>query len=91
MSSLLRQVLLTAICFALAAPTVAEAAAKRKPHAHVRAHHALRAPRMAADHQRPATTPPLVMFGNIVIGTDPDPFIRQQLLRDLGAVFGGTD
>jgi hypothetical protein len=24
------------------------------------------------------------------LGTDPDPFIRQQLLRDLGAHFGGA-
>jgi len=24
------------------------------------------------------------------LGTDPDPFIRQQLLRDLGAHFGGS-
>ncbi len=91
MSSLPKRLLLTAICFALAAPTVAEAAKRRKPRPHVVAHHMLRAPSTAADYRRTATTPPLVTFGNIVIGTDPDPFIRQQLLRDLGAVFGGNE
>jgi hypothetical protein len=28
-----------------------------------------------------------VTYGNKYLGTDPDPFIRQQLLRDLGAQF----
>jgi hypothetical protein len=32
-----------------------------------------------------------VMYGNQYLGTDPDPFIRSQLLRDLGAHFGGDD
>jgi hypothetical protein len=32
-----------------------------------------------------------VMYGNEYLGTDPDPFIRAQLLRDLGAHFGGKD
>jgi hypothetical protein len=32
-----------------------------------------------------------VMYGNEYLGTDPDPFIRSQLLRDLGAHFGGAD
>jgi hypothetical protein len=30
-----------------------------------------------------------VMFGNDYLGDDPDPFIRLQLLRDLGARYGG--
>ena len=33
-----------------------------------------------------------VMYGpNDYLGDDPDPFIRLQLMRDLGAHFGGTD
>ena len=32
-----------------------------------------------------------VMYGNQYLGTDPDPFIRSQLLRDLGAHFGGDN
>jgi hypothetical protein len=31
-----------------------------------------------------------VMYGNEYLGDDPDPFIRQQILRDLGAHFGGN-
>ncbi len=91
MPSLPKRLLLTALCLALAAPTVAEAAKKRKPRPRVVLHHALRSTPMAPDYRRITTTPPLVTFGNIVIGTDPDPFIRQQLLRDLGAVFGGNE
>jgi hypothetical protein len=29
-----------------------------------------------------------VMYGNEYLGTDPDPFIRSQLLRDVGVRFG---
>jgi hypothetical protein len=32
-----------------------------------------------------------VMYGNEYLGDDPDPFIRSQLLRDLGLHFGGSD
>lgn len=32
-----------------------------------------------------------VMFGNEYLGDDPDPFIRSQLLRDVGLHFGGND
>jgi len=31
-----------------------------------------------------------VMYGSDYLGDDPDPFIRQQILRDLGAHFGGN-
>ena len=31
-----------------------------------------------------------VYYGNEYLGDDPDPFIRQQLLRDLTAHFGGA-
>src|SRR5262245_26764478 len=32
-----------------------------------------------------------VMYGNQYLGNDPDPFIRLQIMRDLGAHFGGAD
>jgi len=32
-----------------------------------------------------------VMYGNEYLGNDPDPFIRSQILRDLGAHFGGEN
>jgi len=88
MSSPPRKVLAAAVCLVLMAPSLALAAkeaGKKAPHArHTRVPRPAVAPRAEA-------APPLVRFGNIVIGTDPDPRIRQQLLRDLGAVFGGAD
>ncbi len=30
-----------------------------------------------------------IFYGNEYLGEDPDPFIRQQIWRDLGAHFGG--
>jgi hypothetical protein len=38
-----------------------------------------------------AFPPGPVYFGNDYLGDDPDPFIRQQLLRDLGAHYGPPD
>jgi hypothetical protein len=32
-----------------------------------------------------------VYYGNQYLGNDPDPRVRLQLLRDLGAHFGGAD
>jgi hypothetical protein len=34
---------------------------------------------------------PVMYSPNDYLGDDPDPFIRLQLMRDLGAHFGGTD
>jgi len=34
---------------------------------------------------------PVYYSPNEYLGNDPDPFIRLQLMRDLGAHFGGTD
>jgi hypothetical protein len=34
---------------------------------------------------------PVMYGGNEYLGTDPDPFIRSQLLRDIGAHFGGDN
>ena len=38
---------------------------------------------------RSAFPPGPVYFGNDYLGDDPDPFIRSQILRDLGARYGG--
>ena len=77
----------TIAAFALAAS--AEAAAPRK--------HKKRMAQPTATVVSPAYRganlfpPGPVMYGNVYLGTDPDPFIRSQLLRDLGARFGGDD
>ena len=63
--------------------------------AKVRKHKKLAAPQTVAatSYYRGANLfpPGPVMYGNQYLGTDPDPFIRSQLLRDLGAHFGGDD
>ncbi|MDP2409188.1 MAG: hypothetical protein Q8M26_02755 [Pseudolabrys sp.] len=38
---------------------------------------------------RSAFPPGPVYFGNDYLGDDPDPFIRSQILRDLGIRYGG--
>jgi hypothetical protein len=81
--------LLTAISVALLFSSSAEAAKKHHGRAHVATSHAARSAHAAA--YRTAASPPMVVFGARVIGTDPDPRIRHELLRDLGAVFGGAD
>jgi hypothetical protein len=44
-----------------------------------------------AQHRGANLFPPgPVYYGNEYLGDDPDPFIRQQILRDLGAHFGGN-
>ncbi len=81
MKALPASVLLVSIGAAVGLGNQADAAQRRASHAPARPP----ATRMAAAH----LTPPLVVFGDRTLGTDPDVFIRQQLLRDLGAVFGG--
>ena len=74
----------------LISPSAADAAKKRTHRPHVAAHHAAPIPHPAA--YRPAAAgSQTVVFGDRVIGADPDPRIRHELLRDLGAVFGGAD
>jgi len=74
--------LVSAIGIALLAASPAEAA-KRK-------HHSASAPRQymqAAEAPRSQS----VYYGNKYLGSDPDPRIRYELLRDLGAAFGGDN
>ncbi|MFZ0424289.1 MAG: hypothetical protein WAL80_15550 [Xanthobacteraceae bacterium] len=46
-----------------------------------------------AEHCRGANLAPCgpVYFENYYLGDDPDPFIRSQIQRDLGAKFGGPE
>lgn len=78
---------LTAIGLALVLSSAAEAARKRMHRPQIGSAHAAR----SAGHAPVVRASPPVVFGDRVIGADPDPRIRHQLLRDLGAVFGGTD
>jgi len=70
----------------------AQAAARRKPHRDVRQH------RVAPPSPSRDRDDRLFMRGRsnsaasiLYLGDDPDPFIRQMLLRDPGAVFGGDN
>jgi hypothetical protein len=63
----------------LAAP--ADAAKARKHRLHASA---------APDAARVVHDPNSVWYGNEYLGTDPDPRIRYELRRDLGAHFGGN-
>jgi hypothetical protein len=91
MSSLSARILAftIAVVFALAAAAPADAA-KARQHKHKKAAAVHRAkvatPRCRGDNLFPCGP---VYFGGEYLGDDPDPFIRSQLLRDLGAHFGG--
>jgi hypothetical protein len=80
--------ILATVALALFFSSAAEAAKKRTHRPPVATGQAARLSESAA--HRPAAQP-MVVFGDRVIGTDPDPRIRHELLRDLGAVFGGAD
>jgi hypothetical protein len=85
-SSLLKPLCLVAALVVLAASV--EAAQPRKQRQPVAA------PGVAAQPLARGTNlfpPGPVMYGNQYLGNDPDPFIRSQILRDLGAHFGGAD
>lgn len=79
-------VLIPAVVLTLSWPT--EAAMRRKPHRSLHQHTA--APTTPARYRddRLFMRGP-IEFGGKYLGDDPDPFIRQMLLRDPGAVFGG--
>lgn len=68
----------------------ADAAARRKPHRAVHQHTATpQNPARYRDDRLFMRGP--ITFGGKYLGDDPDPFIRQMLLRDPGAVFGGEN
>jgi hypothetical protein len=89
MTSLPIRIVVYALVLAFVSVTSAEAAKSRKYKTRVAAPTAV----AAAPQYRGANLFPAgpVMYGNEYLGTDPDPFIRAQLLRDLGAHFGGKD
>lgn len=72
---------------ALLLPASAEAA--KKPRKPAPSHNtAAAAPRCRGADKFPCGP---VYFGGYYLGDDPDPFIRSQILRDLGAKFGGPE
>jgi hypothetical protein len=87
MTSLSTKPLICALSLALLlAPSAAWAKKQKKPVPHP-------ATAANAEHCRGANLTPCgpVYFQNYYLGDDPDPFIRSQIQRDLGAKFGGPD
>jgi hypothetical protein len=88
MTSLSIRVFISALglAFILAAPAEAAKASKHRQKA------ATRAPVVVHPAYRGANLfpPGPVYYGSKYLGDDPDPFIRLQLLRDLGAPLGGN-
>jgi hypothetical protein len=87
--SLPAKILVAAMGLALFVPAAADAGQKQPHRTHPAARHA--AHLRAAAPRTLAATSQTVVFGDRVIGADPDPRIRHELLRDLGVVFGGND
>jgi hypothetical protein len=76
-----------ALAFIMSVP--ADAAQSRKHRKHVAARTTVSAaPAYRGTHLFP---PGPVMYGSEYLGDDPDPFIRSQIQRDLGAHFGDND
>jgi hypothetical protein len=80
--------LIIGVAFALAAAAPSDAKTRRHPQKKpVVAHRAkVVAPRCRGENLFPCGP---VYIGDEYLGDDPDPFIRSQILRDLGAHFGG--
>ena len=73
---------ISAVCLAFVFASPAEAA-KRKSHAASRQ-------QVRTIDMYPARST-AVYYGDKYLGSDPDPRIRHELLRDLGAAFGGDN
>ena len=84
MSKLPIALVASAVGLALACAAPAEAA-KRKHRGHVAAR-----PHVQVVPAQPVRSTS-VYFGDKYLGADPDPRIRHELYRDLGAAFGGPD
>ena len=94
--SLTAKMIMAAAAIAVALPSVADAKSRkhRKPTAASTPFAASSARGAVNPYARGGNLfpPGPVMYGpNDYLGDDPDPFIRLQLMRDLGAHFGGTD
>lgn len=77
------------LAFVLAAAAPADAAKARKHKKVAAAHTTIRVqPWYRGTNLFPAGP---VYNGRDYLGDDPDPFIRSQILRDLGAHYGGND
>lgn len=79
------------VALALMSSLPADAASKPRKHAHPGV---VYASQQVPNHYRGADkfpAGPLYFNGSQYLGDDPDPFIRSQLWRDLGAHFGGDN
>jgi hypothetical protein len=76
------KLVLSAVGLAFVLATPADAASKRK-------HRTMSRPAIVVPYAGAAYGPTTVTFSNHVLGADPDPNIRFQLLRDLSGFFGG--
>ncbi|HEX4409231.1 MAG TPA: hypothetical protein VH206_10715 [Xanthobacteraceae bacterium] len=77
-----------ALTLALGAVLMLAPSAEAKKAKRPRASYAANAEQCRGGNQFPCGP---VYFGDYYLGTDPDPFIRSQIQRDLGAKFGGPD
>ena len=77
-----------ALVFLLAVPADAKQSRTQRKHVVPRTTAGMAAPVYRGTNLFP---PGPVMYGSHYLGNDPDPFIRLQLQRDLGAAFGGSD
>ena len=91
MASLAVKLMVSAIglAFVLAAAP-ADAAKARKHKKHVAAHAAVRVQIRVPGH-KPCSQLGPIYNGNDYLGDDPDPIIRFQIQRDLGAHYGGEN
>jgi len=90
MTTLLVKMLASAFALALVLASSADAAQQRKPRKPVATR--TTTGMITSGYWGTNLFPPgPIMYGNQYLGNDPDPFIRSQIQRDLGAHFGGSD
>lgn len=90
MSYLPVKLIVSAVALAFVAAGPGDAIGQTKPKKTMAAPPPMAAAKPAnRTRDRSAFPPGPVYFGNDYLGDDPDPFIRSQILRDLGARYGG--
>ena len=90
MTNFLMKILASACALGFLPAVPADAKQQRKQHRHV-AVRTTTGMAMPAYRGTNLFRPGPIMYGNQYLGNDPDPFIRSQIQRDLGAHFGGSD
>ena len=91
MTNVLMKILASACALGFLLAVPADAKQQRKRHQHVvqRTTTGMVAPGYWGANLFPPG--PVIYGNNVYLGNDPDPFIRSQIQRDLGAHFGGHD